>query len=56
MSQENVEASRGVIEAINERGPDAVLDLLDPEVEFLISRMRAYLDHGEALRAAGLGD
>jgi ketosteroid isomerase-like protein len=29
-----VEACRGVIEAINERGPDAVLDLLDPEVEF----------------------
>jgi ketosteroid isomerase-like protein len=34
MSQQNVEACRGVIEAINERGPDAALDLLDPEVEF----------------------
>jgi ketosteroid isomerase-like protein len=34
MSQENLEAFRGVIEAINERGPDAGLDLLDPEVEF----------------------
>jgi ketosteroid isomerase-like protein len=34
MSQANVEAFRGVVEAINERGPDAVLDLLDSEVEF----------------------
>ena len=34
MSQENVEAFRAVIDAINERGPDASLDPLDPEVEF----------------------
>ena len=34
MSQQSVEAVRGVIAVINERGPDASLDLLDPEVEF----------------------
>jgi ketosteroid isomerase-like protein len=34
MSQENVDAFRAVIEAINESGSDASLDLLDPEVEF----------------------
>ena len=34
MSQENVEAFRNVIKAINERGADARLDLLDAEVEF----------------------
>ena len=34
MSQENVEAFREVIEAINEHGANARLDLLDPEVEF----------------------
>jgi ketosteroid isomerase-like protein len=34
MSQENVDAFRGVMEAINERGPDAELDLLDAEIEF----------------------
>ena len=34
MSQENVEAFRNVITAINERGADAGLDLLDAEVEF----------------------
>src|SRR2546430_6998192 len=34
MSQENVEAFREVIKAINERGADARLDLLDAEIEF----------------------
>jgi ketosteroid isomerase-like protein len=34
MSQENVEAFREVIKAINERGADAGLDLLDAEVQF----------------------
>jgi ketosteroid isomerase-like protein len=34
MSQENVDAFRGVIEAINERGPDAGFDLYDAELEF----------------------
>jgi ketosteroid isomerase-like protein len=34
MSQENLDAFREVIEEINERGPDAGLDLLDSEVEF----------------------
>jgi ketosteroid isomerase-like protein len=34
MSQENVEAFREVIKAINERGADAGLDLLDAEIEF----------------------
>jgi ketosteroid isomerase-like protein len=34
VSQENVEAFRGVIEAINERGPDAGFDLCDAEIEF----------------------
>jgi ketosteroid isomerase-like protein len=34
MSQEIVEAFRGIIEAINERGADARLDLLDAEIEF----------------------
>jgi ketosteroid isomerase-like protein len=34
MSQENVHAFRGVIEAINERGPGAGFDLYDAELEF----------------------
>ncbi len=34
MSQENLEAFREVIKAINERGADAGLDLLDAEVQF----------------------
>jgi ketosteroid isomerase-like protein len=34
MSQENLDAFREVIEEINERGPDARLDLFDSEVEF----------------------
>jgi ketosteroid isomerase-like protein len=33
MSQENVDAFRGVIEAINERGPEAGI-LFDAEIEF----------------------
>jgi ketosteroid isomerase-like protein len=34
VSEEDVEAFRRVIEAINARGADAELELLDPEVEF----------------------
>jgi len=34
MSQDNVEAMRRFVEAVNEGGADADLDLLDPEVEF----------------------
>jgi ketosteroid isomerase-like protein len=34
VSQENVNAFRAVIEAINERGADAGLDLYDAEIEF----------------------
>jgi ketosteroid isomerase-like protein len=34
MSQENIEAFRAYIEAINEDDPDAVFDVCDPEVEF----------------------
>jgi ketosteroid isomerase-like protein len=34
ISKQNMEAFRGVLEAINDRGPDAGLDLLDSEVEF----------------------
>jgi ketosteroid isomerase-like protein len=34
MSEENVEAFQGVIEAINKHGADARLDLLDTEIEF----------------------
>lgn len=34
MSQQNVDAFRAVIEAINERGADADLELLDREIEF----------------------
>jgi ketosteroid isomerase-like protein len=34
MSQENVDACRGVIEAINGRGAEAGFDLYDAEIEF----------------------
>jgi ketosteroid isomerase-like protein len=34
MSQENVEALRRTIEAVNRGGPDAGLDVYDPEIEF----------------------
>ena len=34
MSQQNVDAFRAVIEAINERGADADLELLDRAIEF----------------------
>jgi ketosteroid isomerase-like protein len=34
VSQENVDAFRGVIEAINARDPDAGMDFCDAEIEF----------------------
>jgi ketosteroid isomerase-like protein len=35
VSQENVELANRVYEAVNRRDLDAVLDLMDPEVEFM---------------------
>jgi ketosteroid isomerase-like protein len=38
MSQENVERVRVALEAYNREGPEAIIDLLDPEVEWIADR------------------
>jgi ketosteroid isomerase-like protein len=38
MSQENVERARAAIDAYNQEGPEAFLELLDPEVEWVTDR------------------
>jgi ketosteroid isomerase-like protein len=38
MSQENVERLRSALAAYNTEGPDAILELLDPDVEWIADR------------------
>ena len=38
MSQENVDRLRAALEAYNQEGPEAIIALLDPEVEWIADR------------------
>ena len=38
MSQENVELVRAALEAYNREGPEAIISLLDPDVEWIADR------------------
>jgi ketosteroid isomerase-like protein len=38
MSQENVERLRAAFDAYNREGPEAIIDLLDPDVEWIADR------------------
>jgi hypothetical protein len=62
MSQENVEIAKRFVDAFNRRDLNALMDAaVDTPVggvvvirDGKVSCARSYLDHGEALRAAGL--
>ena len=70
ISEQAVETVERVVEAFNRRDVDMIAAFVAADFEWLpampgwdvefrggkISRLRGYLDHGEALRAAGLSE